>query len=141
MDYFRRNKRNLGNINNIALVAVVWVVAVLFFVETAKGEEKSNDNTVRRVILHPYRATLWKNGIAQSLTDEKKDAKAFSVFVSGEDVYVAGYKRNTQEKRVATLWKNGIAQSLTDGKRDTEALCVFVLGEDVYVAGYEEDPK
>lgn len=61
-----------------------------------------------------YRATLWKNGIAQNLTDNTKNAEALSVYVSGKDVYVAGseYSDVDSDKRIPVLWKNGIVQKL-----------------------------
>jgi len=84
-----------------------------------------------------YVATLWKNGKPQSLTDGTKDAKAYSVFVSGNDVYVAGSEKNAQGFDVATLWKNGIAQRLTTKvtKHGSSAHSVFVKDNDVYVVG------
>jgi hypothetical protein len=87
------------------------------------------------------RATLWKNGVAQRLSDEVSEAS--SVFVSGGDVYVVG--KNFYKMRwsgynyevggeCAALWKNGVAQRLSDS-RDSYANSVFVSGNDVYVAG------
>ena len=77
-----------------------------------------------------YYATVWKNGVAQKLTDGTNEAGARSVYVSGSDVYVAGYDGN-----VATVWKNGVAQNLTDGTYEAKANSVFVSGDDVYVVG------
>jgi hypothetical protein len=73
-----------------------------------------------------YVATLWKNGVAQKLSDGKTNAQANSVFVSGEDVYVAGSVGGD-----AVLWKNGVAQNIAGSVNS-----IFVFGEDVYVAGY-----
>ncbi len=62
---------------------------------------------------------------------------AYSVFVSGSDVYVAGW-----DGEHAVYWKNGIVTSLTDGFDGMAAAnSIFVSGSDVYVAGdvYPED--
>jgi hypothetical protein len=88
-------------------------------------------------------ATLWKNGAAQRLSDGGSYAEAVSVFVSGKDVYVAGYDKDVYSaetgigagKGVAMLWKNGVAQRL--GEVGSKAKSVFVSGNDVYVAGWE----
>jgi len=95
---------------------------------------------------HNLGAGLWKNGYFQTLTrvDDKRNSQATSVFVYGEDVYVAGYEGGFIGNPVALLWKNGVPQVLTteeyyydyhrpsDSKR---AHSVFVSGNDVYVAG------
>ena len=78
-------------------------------------------------------AVVWKNGIAQHLTDGTHDAYANSVFVSGSDVYVAG-----QEDNLAVVWKNGKVQKLTDGTRYSCANSVFVFDNDVYVTGEKD---
>lgn len=74
-----------------------------------------------------HTAKIWKNGVERNLTGTTGKANAYSVFVSGSDVYVAGYEGNN-----ARLWKNGEIQNLTDG---VGAFSVFVSGGDVYVAG------
>ena len=80
-------------------------------------------------------ATLWINGLPQSLTNGNFDAYASSVFVQGLDVYVAGHEYNAFDQPVARLWKNGIAQSF--GNQNSVAYSVFVSGYDVFVAGIQ----
>lgn len=77
-------------------------------------------------------ALLWINGVAQRLNDEKSSASASSVFVLNDDIYVAGYNENSEGGH-ATLWKNGVAERLSGGQFAT---AVFVSGSEVYVAGY-----
>jgi len=75
-----------------------------------------------------YYFELWKNSVAQNLY-ERPNTRAYSVFVSGSDVYVAGVEGTS-----IRLWKNGIAQNFSDNY-GSSARSVFVSGSDVYVAG------
>jgi hypothetical protein len=70
-------------------------------------------------------AILWVNGELQYLTN---GTSAMSIFVSGNDVYVAGHYAD-----IVKLWKNGEEQTLTDVYG--YAWSVYVAGNDVYVAG------
>ncbi len=79
------------------------------------------------------KATLWIDGVATQLSDSESNAA--SVFVLGDDVYVAGMVFNENYMRVATLWKNGVPQALSDKTTITNS--VFVSNDDVYIAGIE----
>jgi hypothetical protein len=70
-------------------------------------------------------ATLWKNDVAQQLSN--KESVANCVFVVGSDVYVVGHENYTSNRNRAVLWKNGVAQYLTDGAVDASAMSVFVV--------------
>ena len=83
-------------------------------------------------------AAVWKNGIAQRLTGRMRHAGASSVFVSGGDVYVAGYVFDSQTRRYnAVVWKNGVVQHLSSN--NSRASSVFVSGDDVYVVGHDSN--
>jgi ketosteroid isomerase-like protein len=72
---------------------------------------------------------VWKDGKEFPLA---YGSEASSLFVSGDDLYVAGNSEGDSFS-IATVWKNGAAQKL-----DTvvsNATAVFVSGDDVYVAG------
>lgn len=58
-----------------------------------------------------------------------------SIFVAGNDVYVAGVSidPNTNEP-MAVYWKNGQMVILAKGETFTQALAIAVAGNDVYVA-------
>ena len=78
-------------------------------------------------------AMYWKNGVAVELSDGKTPSYARSIFVVGNDVYVAGNVMNkpwggTSEAR---YWKNGEEIKL----KGSYASSIFVVGSTVYVAG------
>ncbi|MDR1876280.1 MAG: Ig-like domain-containing protein [Flavobacteriaceae bacterium] len=75
---------------------------------------------------------LWKNGVVQDSTTHlgmHLGGMAHSVYVSGNDVYVAGNYDN------AVLYKNGVKQTFPNADKGV-AHSVFVSGTDVYVAGF-----
>jgi len=76
------------------------------------------------------RATLWINGVAQTLSNESSFAA--SVYVSDGNVYVAGRVGLGPAER-ATLWVNGIPRTLSNER--SFAHSVHVYGSNVYVAG------
>ena len=84
----------------------------------------------------PNKAIVWKNGVAQPLTQGTHEAGAFSIFIWEQDVYVAGYESNGVNL-VAKVWKNGVPANLSDGSIDTYVTSMFVSDGDVYVVGYE----
>lgn len=86
-------------------------------------------------------ATVWKNGVAQSLTDGVRFAEVMALAVSGSDVYAGGYEENAAGKMVAKIWKNGVAMALTDGARNANVKSLAISGADVYAAGYEASPS
>ena len=87
-------------------------------------------------------ATLWKNGVAEKLTDGSNTAYANSVFVSGNDIYIVGFEERNS-KKVAMLWtKRGESgrwetKDLTDGSKGAIASSVYVIDNHIYVTGSE----
>ncbi|HLK29661.1 MAG TPA: IPT/TIG domain-containing protein [Puia sp.] len=76
----------------------------------------------------------WKNGAFTALPSNC--VEAWSIFVDGADVYIAGADGNTGGP---AYWKNGTAVDLpmTAGHNGGRARSVFVDGTDVYVAGWD----
>jgi hypothetical protein len=95
-------------------------------------------------------AMLLKNGVAQTLSFSNCYFHPLSVFVAGEDVYVAGYEQQVEcpynmfgecfyGPTKALVWKNGAMTWLTNGSQNAMANSIAVSGDDVYVVGYNGD--
>ena len=84
-----------------------------------------------------YMPVMWKNGTVQFLPSEAKYGFAYSIAVSGRDVYVAG--RNDDTPRV---WKNGeVLYDLPYDLYRAEAASLCVSDGDVYVGGFSVGEK
>ena len=84
-----------------------------------------------------WKTELWVNGKSASAPSADGGLKA--VFVSGNDIYVAGSEvLEGGSSMSAALWKNGVAVPLTPSGRVSYAHSVFVSGSDVYVVGYAQ---
>ena len=71
-------------------------------------------------------ATIWKNGVAQKLSDGTKTTVIYDIFVHNNNVYAVGNEKNGSLK-TARLWKNGVLQSLpVSGTVSSGASSVFV---------------
>lgn len=79
---------------------------------------------------------LWKNGQITSITDGSRNEVGNSMYVSNDDVYIAG--TDYAIRTIAKVWKNGVPTTLTDGSRDAYAKSVFIKNNDIYVAGSEK---
>lgn len=88
------------------------------------------------------RHSVFKNGAV--ILNAPDNVSFSSIFISGNDVYVAGVESysvqithgtltDTRFVVNAKLWKNGIDQNLTDDVRGGP-VAIFVSGNDVYVA-------
>lgn len=87
----------------------------------------------------PKSAVLWKNGAIQNLEMPESTirSEATAVFVSGNDVFVAGRYRKYGGTWIASVWKNGKITDVTDGSNEARLYDVFVQGDDIYLTGYE----
>jgi hypothetical protein len=97
---------------------------------------------------HTFFPCYWKNGVRTDLPSAKDaetiwESSAKSIFVSGNDVYAAGYIQTYSTalhlRNIPCYWKNGLRIDLSLKTPSIGewgwATSVFVSGSDVYVAG------
>ena len=101
----------------------ILVGFVLLFQSCKKDKNNSSVKADVYVAGNVGGAVYWKNGAMVRLA---KNAAANSIFVSGEDVYVAGAMNDS-----VVYWKNGTPSHLAASGTATS---IFVSGSDVYVA-------
>jgi hypothetical protein len=80
----------------------------------------------------------WKNNVRTLLPTNWTYTYATSIFISGNDVYVAGFA-NDSIRYVSMYWKNGVPVILVDTTStsvSSYAYSIAVSGNDVYVSGY-----
>ncbi len=77
---------------------------------------------------------VWKNGTGTDIGNF--GSSAYSVFVDGTDVYVAGTGSNIpSSNNNAVVWKNAVRNNLASTSTYEYALSVYVSGTDVYAVG------
>ena len=115
------------------LIGAVMLGGVFYGCQERKSAMSTSDVDVYVVGVENNTAVLLKNGIKQVLDG---GTFAYSVYVSNDDVYVAGYLVNADSTTVARLWKNGVLQTLEDAEgTQSHSVCV-ANNNDVYVAGF-----
>lgn len=66
-------------------------------------------------------------------------ALVFTITLSAQDVYVAGYD-NYGSSDIAQIWEgDGTTENLTSGNETARATDIFIYEGDQYVSGYEDD--
>ena len=126
----------------IPFKTMAFLIITVFSIACSKDDNPSSP-TVKDVYACGYEyngagktvAKYWKNGITTRLTDGAQNAKANSIKVVGNDIYVAGYESNGTID-IAKYWKNGVAVILPNGgSLSYHATDIEVVGSDVYVSG------
>ncbi|MBF9015532.1 MULTISPECIES: hypothetical protein [unclassified Oceanispirochaeta] len=89
-------------------------------------------------------SSYWINDISNQ-TDlyDTENSRVNSIFVSGGDIYVAGFYTNGDGNKVACYWLNGglpidFFNETTAGYH-AEAYDIYVSGSDIYVSGFYEE--
>ena len=131
--------------------AVITVWALILCISFGMAQSLQQADEVQRRMEEPdvyvagrigSNAVLWKNGVAKpltALTAEEDFATTTSVYVAGDDVYVAGcvgaiYDGNGMQ--AISLWKNGALQYIESEAHWDAGTSVYVSGSDVYVTAY-----
>jgi len=116
---------------SIGYAESVFVSSGAVYVAGSEGISEGMDASIH--------AVLWKDGVARRVGGQE-ESEAYSVFVSGDDVYVAGAVWDAHRSRLLpTVWQNDTAQHLSSAS-DAFAYSLFVSPNgDVYAAGGETD--
>jgi hypothetical protein len=84
-------------------------------------------------------ACYWKDGVITKMTSGVQPAYAYSVFVSGINIYTCGDEQvvGSSYKKIAKVWKNAAPRDQTNGTYDASVFCITESNSDVYACGNE----
>ncbi|MDJ1500510.1 hypothetical protein [Xanthocytophaga agilis] len=143
----------MQNLYKSSLKALFLVTLFILISCKNDGVDKNSTIHVTGSIYKPYiydrfvqapLLTTWVNGKVNTLSGDTTLSVANSIYVSGNDVYIAGTETtglaniNNGYIRAAKYWKNGTAINLDGSPYYSEAKSIYVSGNDVYVAGYKD---
>ena len=82
-------------------------------------------------------AKYWKDSTQVVLSDSTHPENINGIYVSGNDVYLAGTEYSPTGSPTAALWKNGVKTLMNE--QSSTATGITVSGSDVYISGITVD--
>jgi hypothetical protein len=135
---------------------VVWINEVPMYLDAYPNTDfeltdlKVVNNTIyvlgseNNLLNSVHNVKIWINGKSQIIGNPSKNSRAFSLFVKGNDIYVAGYENDDQlNNSYAVLWKNNRPIYLNQPNSIlSQANSVFVDdNNNVFVVGSKREPR
>lgn len=127
-----------------AILSGILMIGLAVFTSCSKSDDDTEPKQKQTVVYTAGaelgKAVVRKNGeVLYTIANGSASSGAFSVFVSGKDVYAAGSEKGASGNSIAKVWKNGSElYTLTDGSHTATATSIFVSGNDVYTSGFED---
>jgi len=80
-------------------------------------------------------AKLWKNGVAQNISNGNFDATIAAIAVKNDKVYLTGYEADGPSGSRGKYWIDGVPTVVNSSNSQGFGSSIAVSGTDVYVAG------
>jgi hypothetical protein len=128
-------------INTLIIVTYIAIMGACSKDDAVAGAENQKPETIY-VAGYKYNSTLgirvatvWKNGVATTLSNSTNGSEVRGMVVVGQDVYCIGYQYDQANVLRGMYWKNGQEISLSSvvgGNYEVTGICA--IGNDVYVS-------
>ena len=141
-----KQKKRIGKL--LGIFGLLVLMSVGIGCETDPSENPVEDGTIYAVgygidSSDTRYAYTWEDGVITELQNTVHpggDASANAVYVSGDDVYIAGSCDNSSSVAIPGYWKNGVWTSLpvesSYSAYDARAFGVWEYNGSVYVSGF-----